>query len=726
VSPRLVGTDLGAKGTASHSGFVDSIDSRFGVRGWAVKLNDPLDPVRLLLYVGEQKVAETLAEGEREDISAKLGRRACAAFAFDTAVMRTLSGYMDDPEDVVSIRVAETGQLLPSDGVPVTVADILSQLRADAAPEQRSFTADFELLLDELRAGAGELAELALRPIPENLQGYIETIAVDAAGQVWFMGWMKRGHVQEFSAVLVERRKFPAAVAVMSYTRDDLPQDACGIVGLISSTWRPSSATTELHVFFGANGRFHLRSNPPLRIVTASELVGEYESVRDRCLGDGRAIALQRLLTALESWLPSRAAGQSFATETSIDRILLVPGLGCLVEGWVMSPMKRVEGLRLRVGASVMSALPDSLFWKPRPDLLAAFPGRERMIERAGFVGLFVGDAEPEDFADPMLKVIFQGGASANWTILPTVFRRLGHSATIEDALLFFPALPEEIFFSRLAEAAIRAERAAMNPPVKLALARAKRTMIFVLPEDRCDLFLLFEELAEQCRAHGGIDALTFLATSNAHRSDALWLFREFQATHGAAHGIVCNLLVIDDASQAFAQLPAILADIGANRFFFAAAGVFLTKAGWARARQALAPPPAGGGTTDLVFFGIETEAFDRRGPGEANDDISARCFAWSSGHFTRWALTAPIFMGGYYRENGLLQAKAAHVIHHNAARCTRKAHSTRIQDAVNATVYDLAALPGGGQHVVTGLHRAATARGSFGMADMMSRGGQV
>ncbi len=339
MSTSLVGTELNERNGAAHSGFVDVVDSRQGVRGWALNHADPLDPVRLLLCVGDQVVAETLANAERADISAKFGRPTRAGFAFDGEIMTMLPSFMEEPDDPVTVRVAESGRHLPSAGKPASIGQIIAQLRLDATPEPRSTIADFELMLDELRAGADALAEGALRPLPENLQGYIETVAVDTSGQVWFIGWMKRGHVQEFSAVVVERRKYPASVAVMSYARDDLPSDSCGIVGLVSSTWRPSSATSELHLFFGIGGRFHLRAHAPLRIVTSGELVSEYEGVRDRCFGEGRAIALQRMLTALENWLPTRTAAQWFASECSIDRILLVPGLGCLVEGWVVSPM---------------------------------------------------------------------------------------------------------------------------------------------------------------------------------------------------------------------------------------------------------------------------------------------------------------------------------------------------------------------------------------------------
>ncbi len=689
-----VGTELVLNGADLHAGFVDSIDVTTGVQGWAVNLHSPLTPVDLELCVGDIVVARITADAERDDIAAKLGCEARAGFVFPPDLLPVLSACTDDLDAPVLVRIAANGRTLAGAAATPRLADILAALRAGHSPSPATSIADLDLLLESLCMGAASLAEKVLRPIPEGLQGYIETLAVDPTGKVWFMGWMKKGHLHEFSAVIVERQKSPAALAVMNYGRDDLPQDCCGLVGLMSSAWRPSSATTELHLFFGSAGKFHLKSHAPLRIIPVAELVAEYEGVRDRCFGDSRTVVLQRMLASLKNWIPTRSIAQNFATDMSVDRILLVPGLGCLVEGWVMSPIKRVEALRLRVGGAVMLADPDSLYWKPRPDLLAAFPGAAAMIARAGFVGLFTGDAEPEDFSEPTLKIIFQGAHSTNAAIAPAVFRRLGHSATLEDALQFFPALKEEVFFPRFAAAAIRAERSAMNAPVPLSIVRARAVLVVVLPEDRCDLFLFFEDLAEQCRGPSaaarpdmeavagrcGIEAIAFVASSRHNRSDALWLFRDFKSAYGEPNGIACSLLVIDDTAHAFALLPDLLREIGASRFVFASSGVFLNREGWGHVLQTLAP-----GASGLVFFGIEAEAFEHRSVAEG---ISARCFAWSVAPFARWALHAPAFLGGYFHDNGLLSVKDGYVVHHKAARATRTPLQTRIQEAVNDVVY--------------------------------------
>lgn len=680
MSASTIGTSLHGSGPVSYRGFIDLVDCTQGVRGWALDLTAPTQSLRLELLVGDVVVAETVPDQPRHDISEAIGVPVDPGFAFDEHAIALIGEVAEAGEDVLRVRIAGTNYFLGTNETPPTAGDIIKRLRQLSAPVATSnTTADFELMLDDLRSEAVAVAEMPLRPVPENVQGYIEMLAIDTSGQTWMVGWMRRGHLTEFSAVIAERRKIPAAVAVVTYGRDDLPPDACGVLGLLSSAWRPTSATSEFFVYFGPGGRFHLKSHTPLRIVTASELVSEYEGVRDRVLGEGRAIVLQRMITSMESWLPTRAASQSFGTETSVDRVLLIPGLGCLVEGWVVSPLKRVDGLRLRIGGSTLVAQPEATYWKPRLDLLAAFPGSDRLVQRSGFVALFAGDADPDDFADPVMKVVFQGGASANFAISPKAFRRIGHSAAIEDALLFFPALQEESFFPRFAEAAIRAQRGAMNPPVAIRVTRSRRAIVLVLPEDRCDLFLVFEELAHHCRT-GGIEGVVLISSASSNRSDAMWLFQEFQLTMG----VPASLLVIDEPAHAFAQLPDILRAVGANRFVFVGAGVFLTESGWRHARQILQS-----GGPDLIFLGLEPDEFEHR---DRDLPVTARCFAWNTPHFVRWSMTAASFLGGYHRENGLFRSNVAHVVHHNAARNSRWLLPTRIQEAVNTAVYGMAA----------------------------------
>jgi ADP-heptose:LPS heptosyltransferase/GT2 family glycosyltransferase len=511
-----------------------------------------------------------------------------------------------------------------------------------------------------------------LQPAADGPQGYIEAVAAGGAGQHWVVGWMKPGSKLDFPVAVADGTLHPGNLAIMTFERPNLPAGAHGIVGLLNADWQPRlnevGEAEEFLIFYGEGGRFHLRCHMPLRLITTATLAAEYQDMLERC---GHALmqspSLQPFLGVLESWQPSRPGGAWMGTATSIDSILFVPGLGCLVEGWVLSPLWRIEALRLRVGGVMMAARPNTLAWKPRPDLIAGYPGSETMAARAGFVGLFAGEEEPTDFIEPILKLVFEGGKSVNWAIPPKVFRRLGQSAGLDAAKTYFPALEEEAFFPQFAVAASRAERALIAPPVLLQVTPASRVLVLVLPPDRCDLFLLFEEVSSRLRPaapDGPVGGVVFVASDAAGRSDALWLFREFRAEVP----LPTSLLTIAEPAHAWALLPDILACVGAQRFLFLYAGVFLTDAGWAQVPRILGGEPA-----SLVCLA------------DADARPGARCFGWSAEALAHWAQAAPCFLGGFYADNGLGAASPAIVP--SAIRTSRPLPRNRLQDAVNAVV---------------------------------------
>jgi hypothetical protein len=287
-----------------------------------------------------------------------------------------------------------------------------------------------------------------------------------------------------------------------------------------------------------------------------------------------------------------------------------------------------------------MALQPHTLTWKPRPDLVAAYPASEAMASRAGFVGLFENADEPADYAEPLLKIVFEGGASVNWRIPPKVFRRLGQSARLEDATSFFPALEEEPFFPAFAQAATAAERALVAPAVPVQVAPAEAALVVVLPRERCDMFLAFESVARHCRVAGPAHGVVFLASAGGARSDAMWLFRDFARD---LPGTAATLMTIGEQAHALALLPDILAMVGARRFALVAEGVFLTQKGWADLRTRLETDPL-----HPVFFG------------DVGGDLGARCFAWSTAPLARWSAEAVSYLGGYHGDNGMARGQEA------------------------------------------------------------------
>src|ERR1051325_35820 len=484
---------------------------------------------------------------------------------------------------------------------------------------------------------------MAVRPIPENLQGYVELVSVDLAGLVWIGGWIRRGNLLEFGAGVSGSGAgaLAAAVLLSCYERDDLPEGSVGFIGLLYSDWRPTSSTSELLLVFGPEGRLHIRANNPLRFLLGSELLEHLDAIGSRWTAGRRVYALHRALKSGLSWLPVPADKLGFPVSLSVDRLIAVPSYGCFVEGWILSPVKRVENFRLRLGSDVVACDPRSLYWKPRPDLADAFPTSGPLLQRAGFVGAFPGDFA-QDSAEAVLNIRFDDGISLNHSIPANALARLGNSADLSEVGRLYPAIHAEPFFSGWAMAVRREARLLNRGCIPFAVEPTETAFVFTVPADRCDAFLLFEELRRWLGNEFVPPGIVFIANRNGCRAETVALFGAMARDADWP----CSLFFMDDARYALHALPEVFSQTRMQRFVFVADSVLLTEAGRRAALEALiAPEP------QLTFLDVERMAeFDS----DLAEGPSTECFAWSSSAFIWWEKNAPGFFGGYYRDHWL------------------------------------------------------------------------
>jgi hypothetical protein len=369
---------------ADYRGYIDLFDPAVGLQGWVVNIAEPTRRMRLELTVDSTVLAECNVDQPRDDVARRYGcPHAMPGFSFPPnalAKARELSAA--DGDKRIAVRVAGTMFLLPCARELPTVAELAALAERGRSSEVVSLAGDAALTrlpqditaaTQILRVRAAALAELALRPISENQRGAIEAISVDPAGTVWIAGWMHKGHPLEFPGVVSDRQKFPAAVFLTCHERADLPDDRVGMFGAIKSEWRPAAGSRDVFLFFDQGGRFHLRTTNPLRIATGEELLEFFERIKPSCYGR-RTTALQRMLTGSHSWLPGTGRVAGFPIEAWFDHAVLLPSFGCFVEGWVVSPVKRVAQLLLRIGSIVLSCDPASLYFRPRGDLDSVYP----------------------------------------------------------------------------------------------------------------------------------------------------------------------------------------------------------------------------------------------------------------------------------------------------------------------------------------------------------------
>lgn len=485
--------------------------------------------------------------------------------------------------------------------------------------------------LGTLRETAAQtLMGTQLRPVAANLRGFIESVAVDASGILWVCGWLARDQPLEFAGLLFDGRKHPAAVSLTSFPRSDLPAQAHAVFGAILTDWRPPAGEFELYLFFGEALAFFQRGMKPVRVLAPGAAMEQFEQIRGSC-DRATALPLQRMITSAESWLPetARAGGNA---QASVDRILLVPGFGAFVEGWALSPTKRIAGFAMKFGETVLRADPLATYHKPRHDLGDTFPDIGPLIERIGFVAALRGAVDVEDAGEPILKLVFADGTSANQLVPARVMRRIGHSAAPEAVLALFPSLRHEAFFGDFARALQADAAARLGGCEPWRVAPAPRAVVLAVPADRSDAFLLAEELGRAGIADAG---LVLLAERGGIRPEILAIFAGLEASLG----VPCSLFFIEDARQALRALPPALRAIGAARFLFLGPGVFLAPAGW---RAALAA--------------LDTDGLQGLDLGEGQPP-GADGFAWTTAGLAALLPRLPVFLGGRHGDNGLGRA---------------------------------------------------------------------
>ncbi len=668
--------DLGS--SSRLRGHVDECSIDAGIVGWALNV-EALDlPVRLELVAGGIVFAETETYVPRTDVSESigLGHSIEPGFHFDLDQIARCPPEVLDKK--MEVRVAGSLYVLPAATALPTASSLSSESRQASSKRpqiaERPTVHNLRLHLDDLREAAGPLVQLPMRPIPENLCGFIELVASDSSGLVWIMGWMDKSRVLEFSAVITQRRKFAAGVILTGFGRTDIPSSACGIIGVIASEWRPGSDADAAFLYFNLEKRRYLRTLDTLSILSAEDFANEFAARKDVYYDVGRATTLRDMLLSQEVWQPTNLSNIGFAVTAAVDRALIIPDFGCLIEGWIISPAKRIQQLCLRLGTRILHCEPTSLHWRSREDLSAPFPEYSAIVNRAGFVATFAGEFSQHESPEILLKFIYADGTSTNHAAPHQAIRVLGHSATIADLVTYYPTLKDEQFFPAIAATIRRQAHGYFGSCLPIVVRQSKTAAIFALPPDRCDLYLVFEELTQQARMGAPLPALTFVSPNSENRTDVLALFNDLTRNEQ----VVGSLFFVDDAEYALQTLSAVLPALKAEQFLYVGRGVFLTKEARELAMRLLCSE-----LEQLVIFErMDLRRHETSGPD--SPDLSLACFAWNSRDYLSWSQRAMACLGGGYDKAALKKLISSARIFHRSAVATRSRTLSPLIEAIN------------------------------------------
>ena len=640
-------------------GFLDVGDPREGLTGWAVDISDPKRSLSIELCADSLVIATTKADRQRQDIRIPGSNWSQVGFHFAPYDIRALIIGRDLPPDArLWVRVAGTDFPLKSNkpiSSPVEFLAAASKRIDDnqgSAPGPLKFqmqslpqrtgldlsasaaARDLPSALQALAARAAAMLRLPLTPSSEKMAGHIECLSWDQDGLVWVFGWMKRRLPLHAPLVIADGAKYPSSFLVATHERDDLPKDAIGIVGLLRTDWRPSYRGSDPLLFVGSDAEACLTLLEKPTLFTTKECADRIEALKPGLSGPFAKPLLQ-MFGSDTNWAPDSARITDAGIQAAADKVLILPGFGCLVEGWALSPLHAIERFMLKIGKSVLMSERSSVSHKPRPDLSSCASNVHGMVEAAGFTAAFPGQVDEHNTGDVMLKVVCEGGLSTNHAVSVDAIRVLGGSAPFEEVLQYFPSVRAELFFPELARCMSEGMRRRMSQPVGFDVRTAESVLVVAVPDDGSDMALLFSELSLIALRRGRFPPVAVLARAGRHRSAVLSLFSDLRRTVSAAS----SLFFVHDPAYAVYAVDEVLQTIGADRFAFLGPSIFPTDAGW----DALLDRLERGGD-DVVFLATEGLA---DGSVPVASAARAECFVWRRRALAEWMAQTPVFLSG-------------------------------------------------------------------------------
>jgi hypothetical protein len=628
-------------------GYIDGWDPSTGIHGWALATDTPSGALRLELLVGDTPLSSLETDRSRPDLADLLQVPVTAGFRFTPDLFPQLAKL--NPRRSIhrlNVRVAGTNVLLKGREPLPTVARMVELWRdtllASRVPPQVSFSKTDQLRarMSLMRTDSESFRGLPLRPAAENEIGHIERLYPDPQGLIWFIGWIAREFDTEFPAVIIDRQKFSAGIAAFTYERADLASRFVGIIGAMDTAWVPPAVGGDFFVYVGQNARRHLRATAATKLFGAEAFLAafrETEAVASR----GHASAMSALLGEGDPWLPGSAVATGTAADASLDRLFLVPGFGCFLEGWSVSPAKRVQTCQLKLGDCVMAADDDATYFRPRPDLDCMGAGLADR-SRAGFVSLLRGDL-PQAVTGPyLLRVIYSDGTSFVKRLDPKVLRRLDCMTDSTEVLRLYPSLRHERHYQALRDAIERQQAVRARWPVIVAVSPRRRLVVVTLPSEPSNIRLCFDHVARLQKPADPNLGICFVARRTVNLPQARLLFEEFRESDLKFLSLVC----VEDEFDGFAALPFVLSKLDAERFVYVDAGYILTQKGWREAIHEL-----GLRGHSIRFLQVIDDAGS---PDRVNGELTAACFQWTTAAFLQWQSSARRFVRGVFRNNGL------------------------------------------------------------------------
>lgn len=629
-------------GSALFRGRLERLSEQEGLTGWLLDLNHPARRHRLRLVANGRAIAETETTIFRDDLTLATAPEMTPGFQFKPAdFLPILELQSNERPTRLTVEVVGTpeivrGPLALLTNQVVRIAQKAAERRDDAAHVSPH---DFLLALQDRRSVAGALFSRPMRPRMAPEIGFVEMVCPLSSDLCLLVGWIKESQPIDFSAVLVSGERYPAGMRGFTFNRPDLTGRMCGFAALVRVEWRPVAGSA-FFIYWDAGGLRQVRSGGGWRLIAPEEARTWLAALRGQAASSD-IDQIDRSLSMLDNWEPSMAAAAQAGVKWGMDRLLILPGFGAFLQGWIVSPRRQLMPASLRFGDQVLQGNASFLSRHPRNDLgdvqgLASDP---TSLATAGFTALFNGGTADAWIGRPLLK-LNDAHAEEFVLSLEAGSTRLCEGSDCLEALAdACPSLMHEPFFEEVLDTFGEiARRRASTVGVSRA-ARIERAVVICLPAAPDDMRLTFDKVATFLGDFPPDVGVALLCSPKQDRSRLLTLV----AAVARATSRPVALLQVADPLYVLWSLPSVLAMLGCQDFWFLAPTVTPTRHGWDAAADRFRDKRG------------ELELFIDAGPHSgANPLPSSLSFAWSTAKLVSWERTAPFFLSGFFEDNGL------------------------------------------------------------------------
>ncbi|WP_238367980.1 hypothetical protein [Mesobacterium pallidum] len=609
------------------AGQVERADAAAGIIGWAVDLGQPERVLTLRLLAGGHEIATTPTAYVRDDIDRDEGIGATdIGFRFDPVLLEALAALPESQQDAaLAVEVAGTGFVLPSASPLPTAGALLAQLRGAAARAGSGPAGGDDGMFEALLA-EGQTRAAAADPGGKRRQvGHIEMLRRLDKGHLFIAGWLSEVPPRRQAGVLAQgpEARHGAAVALATFPRDDLPDGAKAFVGLLRTDWRAARGHTAFTVTLRPGDEpLYLAASDEVGQPSRDDLRAWVDSLASRAEDPAELALVRARIGRPSGWTPTPAED---GARLQIDNMLMVPGSGVFMRGWILNGSRRITDVQVRAGDAIARADMRSFYRYPRKDLTSAFAWAGDEVKGAGFTCFLRGPLDADLRDAQFLRIRYDDGTEQVQTLDTHGLRVLAAAQGAERLADFYPQLHVEPFFAEdQAQMRRMLARSLRVRPLDGALPQTPApALVLQLGNMPQDIDIVMHGLAGQAAAWPSGARIVALCDPETPRTRFLVWQQELRA-----RGLGPVLPVMGCAGHGLPQLAQVAALLPSSRLAFLKPGTVPRPEGWARICAWLA------GTNPTAPQVLTTNA--PRPGGLAEREIGA--LLWHAQPLAKWA----------------------------------------------------------------------------------------